>query len=303
MNNNTMGVIAEYIPHTRDYDYEIVVGASNAQFPVEFEIPREKTGTLKSQGSVGACVAEVIAQIAESIYGKEMSEGYAYATLRSDTHNGYGLIVSKAMEMWNKLGTLPKSKFDILTEMPSMKEIVDKFPEFVDIAKQYPLSGFAAINYAEKTRKDNAIKDALMKHNHGLVAVSNDYFREAHCILLTGWNDKNGTYKYKNSWGSAFGDKGFAEIPKSEVDYVYVPFFEPIKLPFTDVSESDWFYKDVKADYLSGLMQGVSETLFDPHKPLTRAEAAALVNRIAKLIDSCNDTLNRVINEKINRIG
>jgi hypothetical protein len=50
-------------------------------------------------------------------------------------------------------------------------------------------------------------------------------------------------------------------------------------------------------------MQGVSETLFDPHKPLTRAEAAALVNRIAKLIDSCNDTLNRVINEKINRIG
>lgn len=304
MEKNMMGVIPEYIQHSRNYDYEIVAGASSGtQFPEEFEIPRENTGTLKSQGSVGSCVAEVITQIAESVYGEEMSEGYSYATLRADNNNGYGLIVSTAMKLWNELGTLPKSKFDMRVEMPAMKEIVDKFPEFKDIAKRYPLSGFATINYADKKRKDIAIKDALMKYNRGLVAISTEYFKESHCILLTGWNDKNETYKFKNSWGNLFGDNGFSEIPKSMLNIVYVPIFEPITIPFEDVSESDWFYNDVKSVYLSGIMKGVSDKLFDPHKPLTRAEAAALVNRIAKLIDSCNDTLNRVINEKINRIG
>lgn len=41
------GVIKEIIPHTRDYEYERVCGASGTAFPEEFEIPRENTGTLK----------------------------------------------------------------------------------------------------------------------------------------------------------------------------------------------------------------------------------------------------------------
>ena len=70
------GVIKEYATPTRLYDFEMVCGAveDKVQYPAEFEIPRENTGTLKNQGSIGACVACVISQIAEELYRREFGE-------------------------------------------------------------------------------------------------------------------------------------------------------------------------------------------------------------------------------------
>ncbi len=297
--NKTNGVIAEYVSHTRNYDYEMVCGASGTDFPAEFEIPRENTGTLKNQGGVGACVAETIAQIAESFYQEEMSEGYIYGTFRSPALTSSGLIVSQAMDFWKAIGTLPKKYFDLLGEMPEMREITNKFPDLQEQASKYKLKGYASIGYADRKRKDNAIKDALTKYNRGLVSVSNSYFGGSHCIVLVGWNDKTDSYKIKNSWGKAYGDNGFAEIPKDAINAVYVPLFEDIKLPFADVSENDWFFKDVKSMYFSDMMKGTDDTTFEPHKPMTRAEMATMTNRMLKLIDERFDIFNRVIAEKI----
>lgn len=41
--------------------------------------------------------------------------------------------------------------------------------------------------------------------------------------------------------------------------------------PFTDVSESDWFYSDVEFVYIKGLFHGTSKTTFSPKEPMTRA--------------------------------
>lgn len=43
------------------------------------------------------------------------------------------------------------------------------------------------------------------------------------------------------------------------------------KNPFTDVSEDDWFYKDVEYVNENGFMNGVSDTFFEPNSPLTRS--------------------------------
>ncbi len=43
------------------------------------------------------------------------------------------------------------------------------------------------------------------------------------------------------------------------------------KNPFTDVSEDDWFCKDVEYVNKNGLMNGVSDTFFEPNSPLTRS--------------------------------
>lgn len=295
------GVIKDLVTHIRDYDYETLCGSVGTEFPTEYEIPRENTGTLKDQGNVGACVAEVIAQIAESFYSEEMSEGFIYGEFRNESmkkaRNG-GLSASLAMDFWRKLGTLPKKYFDILEEMPEMSQITARFPEFQELAAKYKLGGYVTINY-NKQKKDLAIKDALTKYNRGLVCVSDDYFPGgSHCIVLTGWNDKNETYKFKNSWGVNYGDKGFSEIPKNEVDICYLPLFEEVTMPFKDVTEDKWFYNDVKAVYMAGLMKGVSEDTFAPDKPITRAEMAAFGNRILKEIDQKIDLINKVFNEK-----
>ena len=298
------GVQREYVSHIRDYDYEAVCGAVGSSYPEEYEIPRENTGTLKNQYDVGACVAEVISQISEHWYSSqlneplEMSEGFIYGTLRKEDSTGYGMIVSTALDLWKSIGTLPKKYFDVLKEMPEMRDAIKKFPEFYDIASKYKLSGYVSLNY-NSTKKDAAIKDALTKYKYGLVAVSDKGFPGGgHCIMLTGWDDKKDTYKFKNSWGEGYGDKGFWEISKSKVNAVYLPLFEEIVLPFTDVSKDAWYYNDVKAMFFSGMIKGTSETTFDPDKPLTRAEACALFNRINNETDKRFDIMNKVVAEK-----
>jgi hypothetical protein len=302
MNNKSFGVIKEIIPHTRDYEYERVCGASGTAFPLEFEIPRTNTGSDKDQGTVGACVAEVIAQIAEELWKRqfgeqeEHSEGFIYAKFRSKGSNGWGLLPAIAMKAWMDVGTLPKKYYDKLCEMPELKDIIDKFPEFDEIAKRYRISGFVRLN------KDNEIKDALSKNLYGLVGISHEYFGESHAIEITGWNDKTDCYKFKNSWGTDYRDNGYGELPKAEVDAIYLPILDDIKLPFLDVPEDAWHFKYIKNMYFNGYMQGTSDTTFEPDKPMTRAEVATLIYRVLKSNDERFDIVNRELTRMIEQI-
>ena len=55
---------------------------------------------------------------------------------------------------------------------------------------------------------------------------------------------------------------------------------EPIKLPFTDVSESDWFYDAVCYVYKPGIMTGLEESRFGPYESLARAQFAVILYRM-----------------------
>ena len=52
---------------------------------------------------------------------------------------------------------------------------------------------------------------------------------------------------------------------------------------FADVTENDWFYDYVNAAYKYGIINGVSDTEFNPNGTITREEAAVMVTRAAKL--------------------
>ena len=51
-------------------------------------------------------------------------------------------------------------------------------------------------------------------------------------------------------------------------------------MPFTDVSAGAWYYDEVSYVYTNGLMEGVSDTLFDPNGGMTRAMVWAILARI-----------------------
>ena len=297
---NKTGVQIQNFPHTRNYDYELVCGQNNTEFPTEYEIPRENTGYIRDQKYLD-CVANVIAQISEDFWNKELevsqmhSEQFIYGALRQDNSTSAGMLTSIAMDEWVKKGVVPQKYFDVSAEMPDIKRIVEKFPELTDIAQKYRIKGYVRL----QSNKDAQIKDALMKYNRGLVAVSRNGFPGgSHCIMLTGWNDNKNLYKFKNSWGETYGDKGFGEINKSEINEVYMPIFEEIKLPFTDVKETDWFYKSVKNMFFSGMMNGTSDTTFEPNKPVTRAEVATMFDRLMKNIDERFDLLDKILEER-----
>ena len=52
------------------------------------------------------------------------------------------------------------------------------------------------------------------------------------------------------------------------------------KLPFTDVSEDDWFYPEVYRAYFGGIFKGQTETLFMPYDNITRGQFAAVIHRM-----------------------
>lgn len=300
------GVIKEIAQPIMLYDFETVCGAvGEIEYPSEYEIPRENTGVLKNQGTVGACVACVISQITEELYKreygdlKEMSEGYIYGAFRNEDSTHEGLYVTQALECWRKIGVVPKQYFDFLDEMPTIKKLVSKYPELLEEAKKYKIGGYATLSYADKTKKDLAIKKALSETNYPLLAISDKYFNESHCIEIVGWNDNNGKYKFKNSWGSTYGDKGFSEIPKEQINAVYLILPKDVTLPFNDVKEDDWFFKYIKHVYMNGLMKGSSDITFEPNRPITRAEVAALTYNIIKKIDEIILNINKRLNEKV----
>lgn len=304
---NKNGVMID-VPHIRDYEYEKVCGVSATTYPEEYEIPRENTGTLKNQKTVGACVAETCVQIAEEWWKREFgkqeehSEGWFYGANRSEYSNGDGMYPSSALDYWMSQGTVPKSLFDILVEMPDMKKICKDYPQLYEEAKKYRLSSYVRLRDTGTLKKDTQIKDALMKYQYGLVAISSTGFSGgSHCILLTGWNDKTDKYKFKNSWGETYGDKGFSEIAKSKIDEVYLPLFEPVILPFKDVSDKDWYYKNLKNMYFSGMINGKSADTFAPNDPVTRAELVAVMDRMSKENEERFELLAKVIEEKITR--
>ena len=53
-----------------------------------------------------------------------------------------------------------------------------------------------------------------------------------------------------------------------------------VTLPFTDVSEGDWFYDPVCYVYSQGLMTGTSATTFEPNTSLSRAMLVAVLHRL-----------------------
>ena len=55
---------------------------------------------------------------------------------------------------------------------------------------------------------------------------------------------------------------------------------EEHEFPFTDVYESDWFYKDVDYVYSNGLMRGTSGSTFSPYSTTTRAMIVTVLYRM-----------------------
>lgn len=296
------GLIKEYFTSERDYDYEIVCGSVKGGYPAYFKLAEENTGTQKNQKSTDYCVAMVISSIAEAYWNRvlnineEHSEAFVYGAFRSKSSVSSGLLTTTAMQSWCDIGTVFKKDFDAaLIEMPEIKELVASHPELKDLAKHFKLSGFVRIRGNKTSTADEQVKDALMKYMYGLLSI-----RDNHAMQLVGWDDAKEEYILKDSYGAEKGDNGYVSKTKSSIDAIYLPLFEPIKFPFEDVPENAWYFNDVMHMYLANIMNGTTETTFEPDKPITRAEAAALCNRILKAVETRDKILNDILNTKLN---
>lgn len=289
------GVIPEN-PSVMLYDFERLVGAAEESYPERFVLPRDTT--VKNQGATNSCCGCAMATIAEYIWSGEFSEGWNYGKFRS--HSGEGLYMQRALELWKKIGALPSADFGALCEMPEIRDLAEAHPELLDIAANYRIRGYAGLNYAQREKRDRVIKQAVYGGIPVLAAIT--YMGGGHAVVIDGWDDARDCYLIQNSYGSDWGENGFGEIKKNELDDVYAVVADEVTLPFEDVSTERWSYSAIKHMYMNGLMQGTSEKTFEPSRPITREEAAAIFERLCKKTDErlarIYELMNRMTDKK-----
>lgn len=209
-------------PDVRDY----VAHTELSEFPKEFELNMPK---VKSQGSVGSCVAHALSTIVEYFNQKEtgkyeeMSTGYIYGNRRLSVYKGQGMYTRDAISTVARYGDVPNVYFPVNVEIPYA---IEKFEAEVDKIESV---GYH-FKFAEyfKLKDELAIKTSIMEN--GPVAFSMHWFDDikvkngimqtecvktkktgGHCMVIYGWNEQG--WKVQNSWGALWGNKGNVIIP------------------------------------------------------------------------------------------
>lgn len=290
----------------RDYDYFVCCAVTpEDELPEKFMLPIDEWAAVRDQNGYNACVSFGITTAQEANHFKQTGEhvswspGYIYGNpLCRPNYSGEGMYTQDAVKGTMKAGFVPERYFDILTEMPEMMDYVKNRSDLTVMGETARLKGYTNLNYALRSKKISAMKQAIYTYRVPLIIASDRFFGGPHCVVVYGWDDTlemrgysvNDTkFAIRNSWGTGYKDGGNWYIPVSKIDEVYLPLFDDLKMPFIDVRDSDWFYNEVRAAVFSGLVQGVSETEFHPNGPMVRGDFALVISRlIEKLQDSFN---------------
>ena len=126
---------------------------------------------------------------------------------------------------------------------------------------------------------------------NGTVTVNPTAAKEGTTVTITPVPDAGyqvGTVSVTDRFGQAVAVDQQADgtytfvMPDGQVT-VEVTFLqgEATDLPFSDVTESDWFYDAVTYAYENGLMDGVGTGLFAPNSETTRAQLVTILHRLA----------------------
>ena len=268
---------------TSDYIKEF--GDVERTFAERFEIPRQLT--VYNQYDSNDCTGFATATAAEIIFKRRMSAGWYMMQSKADGQKGDGRFIQKVLDAACNVGGVPLADFGILGEVVDVLESLRNNAQLLAIAKKYKLDGVCSLLYADRKKRDMCIKDAVMRYDEGVavIATSNRYFGQNHCICIVGYDDKKEHYIFQNSVGKAYGDNGRGEIPKDKLDTVYAVFKKGISLPFADIDPNGWSYEDIKVAYDAGIIKGASETEFVPGRTVTREEVGAMLGRLVRMLD------------------
>lgn len=248
------------------------------KLPDKYTIPKERIPKAWSQGVYNCCVAASITKVLEVINylktGKYVmfSKGYVYGKhSRPDKTQG-GMGYTYAMEMLLKYGTVPEEMYSEMDEIPNIIDKVNSRSELDKEAEKTKIKSYTRIK-GDIHFYEN-VKRYLYEYNMPLVG---NMVGKRHCTVIVGWDGDNLLYHdHKGSDRLTVGRF-------NEAYYLDGDIKGGKTMPFTDVHKDDWFYDDVECAYNDGIIQGITDTTFEPNKPLTRAEFCALYRRIKEL--------------------
>jgi C1A family cysteine protease len=211
-------------PDSRDHKFQSL--GIKATLPIQFDLSNLVEEVL-NQSSLGSCVINAIAQgrrIAilhhTGNYTQVFSRLFGYWHARNqhgEANKDNGTYIRIAIKVLNKLGHPPEKVWPYSTE---------KFKE-----KPPPVVAMTAIDN-RKTRYHRIegsdrlfdVKQAIYNHRPvvfgtdvgkslisyqgGILDIPTDYLG-GHAMLILGWDDSLKSFLVLNSWGEAWGEKGY----------------------------------------------------------------------------------------------
>lgn len=293
----------------RNYDYTVSgVYKQDLSLPDKYTIPEKNIPDVHDQTWTMMCVAYAMCECAEAHDKKVGNEQRHYAPSwnygrnesRND-YNGEGLVSENAAKGSLKIGFVDKAYFDFEKDVPEILKLASERDDLLPLSKPNAPKIYYDISYAMVDKKWDVLRKTLVDTQLPVVIISNKFFKGgSHAVIAIGYtdtyNNNKGRYVYfQNSWGADYKENGRFYIPIEQIDRAYVLSWEEPKFPFADVQKGDWFYKGVRTAYLSGYVNGVSDTRFCPYENMIRGDIAVILSR---MMDKLEYSVNSFIKFK-----
>ena len=218
-------------------DYKVVVDRFTAVSLVDLS---NTCSPIKNQGDIGACTSFATIENMEYIERRSnvrldiLSEKFTYYVTRVNVLNqdtsDSGALITDTIKAVVKYGACLNKTF------PYDNDFTKAPPQYAyDEATKYQAITYAkfddayTVDISRLNTTINALKtnlalgypiicgfvcySNLFSSQNGIVPPQNGEIIGGHAILLVGYDDKNKLFKFKNSWGSSWGDNGYGYIP------------------------------------------------------------------------------------------
>jgi len=196
---------------------------------------------------------------------------------------------------------------DLMPYMPSYKDLYNPSAKMLENAKLHVIKGYA------RCQTQQELKQALIEQGPVVfgLQLTHTFIEDAkngvvpekygglliggHAMTLIGYDDEKGWYIILNSWGikpPVTDNKGLNYIPYSYMhatlkDFGNAPILQDAwailqrDIPFQDIW-GHWAQADIEKATEAGLLAGFPDGTFRPEAPVTRAQMAVLLNKLAK---------------------
>ena len=276
---------------SRDYTLCRAMDVSGIDIPERYQLEMPQAELQQA----GNCVAQANSTRAEYnlANGEQVSVGWLYGNRRETENRGTGLVMRDAMKTIIKYGNLLRKYYEYFYEVPYA---IDNFEKAYEQNKD---KTFFDERYIRLNTKED-VQRFILRYNTPVFAVvdSADINKMSsrgsmHCVLICGWKPKGQKYKgepevysdslphdmiFHNSWGKNWRYDGYGTCDFTILRELWgvVPMEEKM---FPDIA-GHWAESAITEAARDGILNGYEDGTFRPDQNMTRAEFAAIYQRL-----------------------
>ena len=196
---------------------------------------------IENQGQTPCCVTFAVTSIVEALIHKHTGEHFAISKralyslakhkYEPDQLNEDGLADDSALSVLRDIGHVLED--DLPFGTPTMKDLLSLVPDSI-IRRTHDLSGFMRV-------ENDAEHMMAALHEHGPLVVGMKWYKDwedrvgddgimpddltegidgGHCIAIVGYSKTKNAFRLRNSWGTDWGDNGYAFLPMDMVEHI-----------------------------------------------------------------------------------